>query len=82
MKKNTINKKQITWEKSENDYPIEYIGYVNGKSIFTIEALEKNWYRVCLSVANIFSIVQDYTTLRSAKRGAERFLSNMQQIIK
>lgn len=82
MKKNIIHKKQITWVKSENEYPIEYIGYVNGKSIFVIEALEKNWYRVCLQVVNIFSIVQDYTTLRSAKRGAERFLSNMQQIIK
>lgn len=82
MKKNITNKKQITWEKSENEYYIEYIGCVNGKPIFDIETLEKNWYRVYLSFADIFSIVKDYTTLRSAKRGAERFLSNIQQIIK
>ena len=82
MKKNIIHKKQITRKNTENDSTIEYIGCINGKPFFTIETLEKNWYRVCLSVANIFSIVQDYTTLRSAKRGAERFLSNMQQIIK
>lgn len=82
MKKNIIHKKQITWEKSENDSTIEYIGCINGKPFFTIETLEKNWYRVYLSYAAIFGIVKDYTTLRSAKRGAERFLSNMQQIIK
>lgn len=82
MKKNIIHKKQITWVKYEDENSIEYTGYINGKPFFTIEPLEKNWYRVYVCFANTFSIVKDYTTLRSAKRGAERFLSNMQKIIK
>lgn len=82
MKKNIVSEKQITWEKYGDENSIEYTGYINGKPFFTIETLEPNWYRVYLCLANIFSLVKDYTTLRSAKRGAERFLSNIQQIIK
>lgn len=81
--------RQIEWVNSDDEtYLVK--GYYKGKNIIDLlEKEEGEWavYFVLNQVGDVFPRdfyhrVRIYTTLKDAKRGAERFLKRLQEVVK
>ena len=72
------NNNQITWEKDQNNTDV-WNGYYKSIKIFQITYVTGNCYFISLIISNITLHLSSYTTLRSAKRGAERILKSLKK---
>ena len=69
---------------SKVDRPIEWdsrYGYYKNQNLFFIVKGRDKFYLYFLA-NGIEVMAMDYTTLKSAKRGAERFLKRLQEAVK
>ena len=77
--------RQIEWIKSE-DYTFLVEGYYKGESIIDLRQNEYGEWEMYLVLNQIckdfYHCIRIYTTVKSAKRGAERFLKRLQEAVK
>lgn len=67
--------KQITWN--------DNIGLYNGKKLFSILVFPLDGeILLCLNLYDLPIKIRLYSTVKSAKRGAERFLKRLQEAVK
>ena len=67
--------RQIKWK--------DNIGFYNGKKLFSILVFPfDDEIVLCLNLYDCPIKIRLYATLKSAKRGAERFLKHLQEVIK
>lgn len=74
------NNNRITWVKDQNNTDV-WNGYYKSIKIFQITYVTGNCYFISLIISNITLDLSTYTTLKSAKRGAERILKEIQKKI-
>lgn len=70
--------KQIIWKL---DW-LCYAGFYKGYKIFECFEWEKSQWEVNLILGEFKTKIGTYTTCKSAKRGAERFLKRLQEVVK
>lgn len=77
--------RQIEWIKSK-DYTFLVEGYYKGEKIIVLRQNEYGDWRMYLVLNQIREVfyprIRIYTTLKDAKRGAERFLKCLQEAVK
>lgn len=81
--------RQIEWVKCDNYLPLVE-GYYRGKNIIDLIKEEEGEWKMCFTLNQVGDIfprdfyhcVRIYTTLKDAKRGAERFLKRLQEVVK
>ena len=67
--------RQIVWN--------DNIGFYNGKKLFSILVFPLNGeILLCLSLYDLPIKIRLYSTVKAAKRGAERFLKRLQEAVK
>ena len=67
--------RQITWD--------DNIGIYNGKKLFSIMVFPLDGeILLCLNLYDLPIKIRFYATIKSAKRGAERFLRRLQEAVK
>lgn len=67
--------RQIMWE--------DNIGFYNGKKLFSILVFPLDAdILLCLNLYDLPIKIRLYSTVKSAKRGAERFLRRLQEAVK
>ena len=75
--------RQIKWEELEYHGQKYYYGFYKGKRIFLINVKCSVYLRAQAMIACYDDMfVNGYTTMRDAKRGAERFLRRLQEAVK
>ena len=72
--------RQIVWDEHEYHGQKYYYGYFNGKKIFLVNTNCGVYLRAMNTCMDMF--VNEYGTMRDAKRGAERFLKRLQEAVK
>lgn len=70
--------RQIVWEKNG----ISQDGYYKQALLFDLNFPDKVELRFFFPGCDIASAITEYTTVKSAKRGAERFLRRLQEVVK
>lgn len=70
--------RQIVWKKNG----ISEDGYYKQILLFDLNFLNKGELRFFFPGCDIASYITEYTTVKSAKRGAERFLRRLQEAVK
>lgn len=65
--------RQIVWD--------EYNGFYRNQCLFFV-VLSANMFRLYFSTNGTKIILNDYSTFKDAKRGAERFLKRLQEAVK
>ena len=75
--------RQIKWEELEYHGQKYYYGFYKGKRIFLINVNCSVYLRAQAMIARYGDMfISGYTTMRDAKRGAERFLKRLQEAVK
>ena len=70
--------RQIVWKKNG----ISQNGYYKQALLFDLDFPDKVELRFFFPGRDIASAIAEYTTVKSAKRGAERFLKRLQEVVK
>ena len=70
--------RQIKWEKNG----VSQNGYYKQALLFDLNFLNGVELRFFFPGSDIASYITEYTTVKSAKRGAERFLRRLQEAVK
>ena len=81
--------RQIEWVKSDDEIPLVE-GYYKGKNIIDLLKKEEGEWEMYFTLNQVGDVfprdfyhrVRTYTTLKDAKRGAERFLRRLQEAVK
>lgn len=81
--------RQIVWVKSDDEIPLVE-GYYKGNNIIDLRKNEYGEWKMCFTLNQVgdvfprdfYHCVRIYTTLKDAKRGAERFLRRLQEAVK
>ena len=66
--------RQIEWKKDT--------GYYKGRKLFEIWDLKTGRFSICVNISDWESFTALYNSKKSAKRGAERFLKRLQEVVK
>lgn len=74
--------RQIVWEEHEYHGQKYYYGFYKGKKMFLIDVKCGVYLRAQAMLTCFDVFINGYTTMRDAKRGAERFLRRLQEAVK
>ena len=70
----------IRWEEKSSDKNI-IVGYLKKEPTFFItKNLDNNSYKLMFSLDKKISLIEEYSRLRDAKRGAERFIKKIEKL--
>lgn len=72
--------RQIVWDEHEYHGQKYYYGFYKRKKMFLIDVKCGVYLRAMNTCMDMF--INGYTTRRDAKRGAERFLRRLQEVVK